>query len=81
MSNHDQRTEISRTPEQFAADEPCWICGAMDHDSVMIYGQKAVVCPQCPDPMIWISIPNDWLPGGDQKRGTDGIREDPVNRV
>lgn len=58
MSNLDQRTEINRTPEQFAADEPCIICGAMDHERISFGGQVLIVCPQCPDDMI---IPNNLL--------------------
>lgn len=52
---------IKRTPEQFAADRPCLICGAMDHEFFMMGGQKITVCPECPEPMLYISIPADWL--------------------
>ena len=38
----------------------CWICGAMDHEFIMFGSQKVYVCPQCPEPMIYISIPRDY---------------------
>lgn len=58
LTDLDQIGNPSRKPT--AEDKPCWICGAMDHEFIMLGGQRIECCPQCPEPMLYISIPENW---------------------